>query len=169
MSLKITQGDITKMQVDAIVNAANEQLLAGGGVCGAIFHAAGYAKLTSACQEIGFCPTGQAIATKGYQLSAPYIIHTVGPIYQNGKYGEEALLYSAYQSSLTLAKELQLNSIAFPLISSGIYGYPKEAALYVAVESIQDFLSHHDLMVYLVLFDTDTFQLAQHIIQSKRT
>lgn len=79
MSLKITQGDITKMQVDAIVNAANEQLLAGGGVCGAIFHAAGYAKLTSACQEIGFCPTGQAIATKGYQLSAPYIIHTVGP------------------------------------------------------------------------------------------
>lgn len=79
------------------------------------------------------------------------------------------MLYSAYQSSLTLAKELQLNSIAFPLISSGIYGYPKEAALYVAVESIQDFLSHHDLMVYLVLFDTDTFQLAQHIIQSKRT
>lgn len=166
MPLAIIQGDITKISAEAIVNAANEQLLAGGGVCGAIFQAAGHSELTKTCQKIGFCPTGQAVMTDAYQLSATHIIHTVGPIYQDGQSGEETLLRSAYLSSLHLAEDSQLTSIAFPLISSGIYGYPKEAAIHVALEVIQDYLKSNALLVYLVIFDQPTFTLAKNMMHA---
>jgi len=152
MPLEIIHGDITIMKTDAIVNAANSALQMGGGVCGAIFRAAGAMELQKACDEIGRCETGQAVITKGYHLPASYIIHTVGPIWHGGHYEEPDLLAACYQNSLQLAKEYHLKSIAFPLISSGIYGYPRERALQVAKDSIAEFLNISDLIVYLVLF-----------------
>lgn len=146
------QNDITKMETDAIVNAANRQLRMGGGVCGAIFRAAGVEKLQAACNGLGPIETGQAVITDGFHLPAKYIIHTAGPIYQGGTHGEEALLRACYMNSLQLAKEHGCKSIAFPLISSGIYGYPKEEALRVAEEAIGDFLTSNEMDVYLVLF-----------------
>ena len=126
---------ITEIYVDAIVNAANDGLQAGGGVCGAIFKAAGYTKLQNACNAIGHCPTGSAVITDGFQSKAKYIIHAVGPRYKDGKHGEDKLLRGAYQKSLQLAVQNGCHSIAFPLISAGIFGYPVENASRVEISS----------------------------------
>ncbi|WP_317851924.1 macro domain-containing protein [Planococcus sp. 4-30] len=153
MPLEIVREDITNVEADAIVNAANSELQMGGGVCGAIFRAAGAEQLQKACDEIGHCPVGAAVFTDSFQLPSKYIIHTVGPIWQGGYEGEEELLRSCYRNSLELARSLDCASIAFPLISSGIYGYPKEQAKQVAVSEIEKFIQEHEMTVYLVLFN----------------
>jgi O-acetyl-ADP-ribose deacetylase (regulator of RNase III) len=155
MPLEIVRNDITKMHTDAIINAANSQLLQGGGVCGAIFSAAGAERLQSECDSIGYCEVGSSVISKGYDLPAKYIIHTVGPVWHGGLQNEEMLLKSCYLSSLRLALENDCSSIAFPLISSGIYGYPKDKALQVAISAIGTFLLEHELTVYLVVYDRD--------------
>lgn len=147
------------MHVDAIVNAANSGLLRGGGVCGAIFAAAGAAELQNACARIGYCDTGEAVITEGFRLPAQYVIHTVGPVWRGGMQNEEALLRSCYIKSLELAKAHGLRSIAFPLISSGIFGYPRKEAVAVAISAIEGFLSKNEMDVYLVLFDKETYLL----------
>lgn len=138
--IEIEQIDITELNVDAIVNAANSGLREGGGVCGAIFRKAGSVKLAEACSEIGHCKTGNAVITPGFNLLAKYVIHAVGPIWQGGDDNEAELLYSAYENSLNLAKENECHSIGFPLISSGIYGYPKKEAWQIAIQACNDFI-----------------------------
>ncbi len=137
--LEIFQGDITTLDVDAIVNAANDRLAPGGGVCGAIHRAAG-PELARACRALDGCPTGEARITPGFDLAAGHVIHAVGPIWQGGGQGEEAALASAYRSSLELAKERGLASIAFPAISTGIYGFPLDQATEIAVATCRDHL-----------------------------
>lgn len=153
MPFNIIRNDIVNMQVDAIVNAANSGLKQGGGVCGRIFYAAGEHEMTKACDAIGWCEPGSAVITPGFKLPARYVIHTVGPIWQGGGQGEEQVLRSAYRSSLELALEHKLESVAFPLISSGIYGYPYDQALAVALDEINRFLFQQDMQVTLVMFD----------------
>ena len=164
MPLHLVRNDITKMKVDAIVNAANSALQRGGGVCGAIFAAAGARELQEACNKIGGCKVGEAVITPGFRLPAKYIIHTVGPVWQGGKANEPQLLRNCYINSLTLALEHKCESIAFPLISSGIYGYPKEQALQVAISAIREFLQDNELNVYLVLFDKEAYTLGEKLI-----
>lgn len=163
MPFKIVRNDIVKMKTDAIVNAANTSLQMGGGVCGSIFKAAGPKELQDACDKIGRCDVGQAVITPGYDLHAKYIIHTVGPIWRGGNQGEEKLLYDSYKNSLDLALENNLKSIAFPLISAGIYGYPQEQALRVAISAISDFLFQHEMEVYLVVYGKNTVILSEKI------
>lgn len=153
MALKILSADITRLEVDAIVNAANTNLLAGGGVCGAIFRAAGRRELQAACDKLAPIQTGEAVITPGFNLPAKFVIHTAGPIWHGGQHGEENLLRSCYVNSLTLAAEHNLQSVAFPLISSGIYGYPPRDALKVAVNAINDFLAERDIDVILTVLD----------------
>ena len=153
MPFEIIRGDITRLKVDAIVNAANTQLLAGGGVCGAIFRAAGHRQLQEACDRVSPIRTGEAVATPAFNLDAKIIIHTAGPIWQGGGSNEVELLKNCYTNSLTLAKKQGYRSIAFPLISSGIYGVPHDVAMDCARTAIEEFLSTDDtLTVQLVLF-----------------
>ena len=151
MPLKIVHGDITKMSVDAVVNAANTKLKMGGGVCGAIFSAAGAVKLQAECDSIGVCKVGEAVITSAYDLPAKYIIHTVGPIWRGGDHNEAKLLRSCYLNSYPWLKSMTANLLLF-LISSGIYGYPKDEAMEIAISAIEEFLRHHELEVYLVLY-----------------
>ena len=164
MPFNIVRNDITRMKVDAIVNAANTELLMGGGVCGAIYRAAGEAELKSACDKLAPIRTGEAVITPGFRLPAKYIIHTAGPVYRDGKQGEEELLRSCYINSLKRALENRCKSIAFPLISSGIYGYPKRDALRVATSAIRDFLADHDMDISLVVFDKEAFVTSQDLL-----
>jgi O-acetyl-ADP-ribose deacetylase (regulator of RNase III) len=164
MPFTIVQQDITKMKVDAIVNAANTELAMGGGVCGAIFKAAGISDMQNACAGLSPIKTGDAVITPGFRLPAKYVIHTAGPIYHGGKSGEEGQLRSCYLNSLKLAVENKCESIAFPLISSGIYGYPKQEALSVATSAIRDFLADHDLDVYLAIFDKTVFAVSEKLL-----
>ena len=166
MPLEIVRNDITVMRVDAIVNAANEHLLMGGGVCGAIFAAAGAEALTKACAKIGYCKTGDAVLTRGFALPAKYIIHAVGPVWRGGAEGETELLAACYDSALALAPRQGIRSIAFPLISSGIYGFPKDVALSVATARIGAFLRENEMQVYLVVFDRASFQLSEQRYRS---
>ncbi len=142
--LSIVEGDITCLQVDAIVNAANSSLLGGGGVDGAIHRAAGPGLLAE-CSRLGGCPTGEARLTGGYSLPARHVIHTVGPVYKDGQSGEPELLRSCYRESLRLASEAGLETVAFPCISTGVYGYPKSAACEEAITTVTEWLSAHEL------------------------
>ncbi|MBI4673493.1 MAG: O-acetyl-ADP-ribose deacetylase [Chloroflexi bacterium] len=166
-TLEIVQGDITKQDTDAIVNAANSSLLGGGGVDGAIHRAAG-PQLLAECRTLGGCATGDAKITRGYNLKAKYVIHAVGPVYRDGAHGEPALLASAYRRSLELAHAHELHSIAFPAISTGAYGYPMDDAARVAFATIQEFLKTHATpeLVRLVLFDAHALQVHERVLET---
>ena len=162
MPIQIVRNDITKMECDAIVNAANTTLLGGGGVDGAIHKAAGK-ELLLECMKLGGCKIGQAKITNAYKLPCRYVIHTVGPRWKNGQSGERQLLESCYKESLQLAVKHNCESIAFPLISSGAYAYPKDQALRIAVDTITSFLIKHDMLVYIVVFDKSAFQISEKL------
>ncbi|MFB0515642.1 MAG: O-acetyl-ADP-ribose deacetylase [Candidatus Neomarinimicrobiota bacterium] len=170
MAARVTliQGDITREQVDAIVNAANERLLGGGGVDGAIHQAAG-PELLEECRTIGGCPTGEARITRGYRLLARYVIHTVGPVWRGGGRGEPELLASCYRSSLQLAVDSDVRTIAFPSISTGAYGFPIERAAPIAIETVQDFLAEEPSIdeVRFVCFSREDYQVYQQELQRR--
>jgi O-acetyl-ADP-ribose deacetylase len=163
--IEIHKGDITKLNVDAIVNAANTSLLGGGGVDGAIHRAAGK-ELLEECKKLNGCKTGEAKITKGYNLPAKFVIHTVGPVWSGGKYNEDELLASCYRNSLRLAVENGIKTIAFPAISTGVYRFPLEKATKVAIDEITKFLNGNDEIekVIFVAFDDHTYKTYQNII-----
>lgn len=166
--IEIRKTDITRLDTDAIVNAANDGLWEGGGVCGAIFRRAGSAELTKACREIGGCKVGNAVITPGFQLPANYIIHAVGPVWHGGNQNEPELLYSAYRQALLTAKEHECHSIGFPLISAGIYGYPKENAWREAIQSCLDFLNEnpdYEMNIIFAVLDDGMMQLGQNVLE----
>lgn len=165
MPLKIIREDITKIRCDAIVNPSNEALSPDGGTDAAIHKAAGPA-LLSAVREIGGVKTGDAVYTEGYALPARYVIHTAGPVYVDGESGEEALLRASYRSSLTLARTLGCESVAFPLISSGLYGFPKEQVLKIAMDEIGQFLFENEMTVYIAVFDKTAYALSRRLFDS---
>ncbi len=160
MAINIVKGDITQLKVDAIVNAANNSLLGGGGVDGAIHKAAG-SQLLEACKLLNGCETGSVKATDAYNLQAKYVLHTVGPIWKNGQSNEEILLRSCYFECLTLANKLNCTSIAFPNISTGVYGFPKELAAEIAYSTITNFLKSNSLPkdIHLICFDDENFHI----------
>ena len=165
--IEIIQGDITKLQVDAIVNAANKSLLGGGGVDGAIHRAAGPG-LVKECRKLNGCETGNAKITRGYNLSAGFVIHAVGPVWQGGKKEEENLLSSCYKRSLEIAVENHLKSIAFPNISTGIYGFPKEKAAGIAISTVTSFLNQNPKIkkVIFAIFDEENYEIYQNLVLS---
>ena len=163
MPFHIEHNDITKLRVDAVVNAANPTLLGGGGVDGAIHRAAG-PELREYCAGLGGCEVGQAVITPGFRLQAPWIIHTVGPVWCGGSRGEAQLLRSCYRNCLALALEKNCQSVAFPLISAGAYGYPKDEALSIAVSEIGAFLLQHEMEITLVVFDRASFRLSEQLL-----
>ena len=162
MPLQIVRNDITKMKVDAIVNAANSSLLGGGGVDGCIHRAAG-PELLAECKTLGGCETGSAKITGAGKLPCKYVIHAVGPRWLGGKRGERDQLISCYRTSLALAKDKECETVAFPLISSGIYGYPKDQALRIAIDTISEFLLENDMTVYIVIFDKKAYQISEKL------
>ena len=165
--IEIRKNGITNVAADAIVNAANEGLWAGGGVCGAIFSAAGERQLQKACDAIGHCDTGSAVITPAFNLNAKYVIHAVGPRWSGGMYHEPQLLYSAYRRSLELALENDCHSIAFPLLSAGIFGYPADKAWKIAIQACQDFLSAHqeaDMQIIFAVIDDRMLTLGQETL-----
>ena len=165
--IQVKQIDITELDSDAIVNAANSQLKEGGGVCGAIFRKAGSEKLQKSCDEIGGCETGSAAITPGFNLEAKYVIHAVGPVWHGGDANEAELLSDAYTKSLKLAKENDCHSIAFPLISSGIYGYPKKQAWKIAIQSCRDFLDDNpdwDIEIIFAVISDESRHLGESIM-----
>lgn len=165
MPIQIIHQDITEMTVDAVVNAANTELLMGGGVCGAIFKAAGAEKLQKACDKLSPIATGEGVLTPAFNLPAKHIIHVAGPIYScQSPAQSEVLLRNSYRNALAIAADHKCSSIAFPLISSGIYGYPKMEALKVALETIQNFLLDHEMEVYLTIFDREMLFISQSLL-----
>ena len=164
--IKIINGDITKITADAIVNAANSSLLGGGGVDGAIHHAAG-SELLNECRKLGGCETGKAKITKGYNLPAKFVIHTVGPVYKDGKQGESELLASCYRESLKLAVENSVKTIAFPCISTGVYGYPFREAYVIALRTVEDYLQENSgiTQVYMVCYGDGDYARFETILK----
>jgi O-acetyl-ADP-ribose deacetylase (regulator of RNase III) len=164
--LELVEGDITQQDTEAIVNAANSQLRVGGGVDGAINRAGGPA-IQEECRGIGYCPTGQAVITTGGKLKAAYVIHTVGPVYQDGRQGEPELLASCYRESLQLASSRGISSLAFPSISTGVYGYPVAEAARVALKTIKVYLQEHPeiKLVRFVLFGQPTFEAYRQVLK----
>ena len=161
-TIRIQKQSITEMDVDCVVNAAKSQLRHGGGVCGAIFAAAGASQLQAACDALGICPTGEAVITPGFKLKAKYIVHAVGPIWQGGSHNEEQLLYRCYQNAMKVAYAKGCRSIAFPLISSGIYGYPVKDAWRVAIKAIRE--SPFDMDVTIAVIDDRALQMGTAIL-----
>lgn len=166
--IQVIQGDITSLAVDAIVNAANRSLLGGGGVDGAIHRGAGH-RLLEACRKLDGCPTGEAKITPGFNLPAKFVIHTVGPVWTGGSNHEEMLLGSCYKKSLAIAIENNVRSIAFPNISTGVYGFPKDLAAQIALQETYSFTEHHDAInpIIFICFDSDNYRIYNDLLESK--